>query len=83
MPIPPTAAASTTIAKLVGRAWARARVTDRIPAGTVWMRDGWAGLNDLTAGTPVIADAAVDAFHTLGFSGGQAAFDARVEVDAV
>jgi anaerobic selenocysteine-containing dehydrogenase len=62
---------------------ARARVTDRIPAGTVWMRDGWAGLNDLTAGTPVVADAAVDAFHTLGFAGGQAAFDARVEVEAV
>jgi anaerobic selenocysteine-containing dehydrogenase len=62
---------------------ARARVTDKIPAGTVWMRDGWAGLNDLTAGAPVVADAAVDAFHPLGFSGGQAAFDARVEVEAV
>jgi anaerobic selenocysteine-containing dehydrogenase len=62
---------------------ARARVTDRIPAGTVWMRDGWAGLNDLTAGTPVVADAAVDAFHALGFSGGQATFGARVEVEAV
>jgi anaerobic selenocysteine-containing dehydrogenase len=62
---------------------ARARVTDKIPAGTVWMRDGWAGLNDLTAGGPVVADAAVDAFHALGFSGGQAAFDARVEVEAV
>ena len=62
---------------------ARARVTDKIPAGTVWMRDGWAGLNDLTAGAPVVADAAVDAFHALGFSGGQAAFDARVEVEAV
>jgi anaerobic selenocysteine-containing dehydrogenase len=62
---------------------ARARVTDRIPAGTVWMRDGWAGLNDLTGGTPVVADAAVDAFHALGFSGGQATFDARVEVEAL
>jgi hypothetical protein len=62
---------------------ARARVTDKIPAGTVWMHDGWAGLNDLTAGGPVVADAAVDAFHALGFSGGQAAFDARVEVEAV
>lgn len=62
---------------------ARARVTERIPAGAVWMRDGWAGLNDLTAGTPVVPDAAVDAFHPLGFSGGQAAFDARVEVEAV
>jgi hypothetical protein len=42
------------------------------------MRDGWAGLNDLTAGAAVLPDDAVDAF---GFSGGQAAFDARVEVD--
>ena len=29
-----------------------------------------------------MADAAVDAFHALGFSGGQATFDARVEVEA-
>jgi anaerobic selenocysteine-containing dehydrogenase len=59
---------------------ARALVTARIPAGTVWMRDGWLGLNELTAGASVIPDAAVDAF---GFSGGQAAFDARVEVDRI
>jgi anaerobic selenocysteine-containing dehydrogenase len=62
---------------------ARAHVTGKIPAGTVWMRDGWAGLNDLTSGAPVVADDAVDAFHALGFSGGQASFDARVEVEAV
>jgi anaerobic selenocysteine-containing dehydrogenase len=62
---------------------ARARVTDKIPAGTVWMRDGWSGLNDLTAGVPILADGAVDAFHALGFSGGQATFGARVEVEAV
>jgi len=62
---------------------ARARVTDKMPSGTVWMRDGWSGLNDLTAGVPVLADGAVDAFHTLGFSGGQATFGARVEVEAV
>jgi anaerobic selenocysteine-containing dehydrogenase len=66
-----------------GHMHARARVTEKIPAGVVWMHDGWAGLNDLTSGTPVVADAAVDAFHALGFSGGQAAFDARVEVEAV
>ena len=59
---------------------ARALVTERIPPGTVWMRDGWLGLNELTAGASVIPDAAVDAF---GFSGGQAAFDARVEVEPV
>ena len=55
-------------------------MTARIPPGTVWMRDGWVGLNELTAGAAVIPDAAVDAF---GFSGGQAAFDARVEVEPV
>ncbi len=66
-----------------GHMHARARVTEKIQAGVVWMRDGWAGLNDLTSGAPVVADAAVDAFHALGFSGGQATFDARVEVEAL
>lgn len=56
---------------------ARARVTERIPAGTVWMRDGWPNLNRLTAGEPVLPDAAVDLF---AFSAGQATFDAMVEV---
>lgn len=55
----------------------RAHVTAKIPAGVVWMRDGWTDLNTLTSGDAVIPDAAVDA---LGFSAGQAAFDARVEV---
>jgi anaerobic selenocysteine-containing dehydrogenase len=58
---------------------AHARVTDDIPAGTVWMRDGWDGLNILTAGQAVLPDAAVDLF---GFSAGQATFEARVEVVA-
>jgi anaerobic selenocysteine-containing dehydrogenase len=56
---------------------AYARVTERIPSGTVWMRDGWEGLNRLTSGDACIPDAAVDIFH---FSAGQAAFDAMVEV---
>jgi anaerobic selenocysteine-containing dehydrogenase len=56
---------------------AYARVTERIPPGTVWMRDGWEGLNRLTSGQACIPDAAVDIFH---FSAGQAAFDAMVEV---
>lgn len=60
-----------------GELSARARVSDRMPAGTVWMRDGWPGLNRLTAGTAVLPDAAVDLF---AFSAGQASFDARVEV---
>jgi anaerobic selenocysteine-containing dehydrogenase len=56
---------------------AYAQVTERIPAGTVWMRDGWTGLNRLTSGASAIPDAAVDIFP---FSAGQASFDAMVEV---
>ncbi len=56
---------------------ARARVTAKTQRGTVWMRDGWEGLNRLTSGEIVIPDDAVDVF---GFSGGQAAFEAMVEV---
>ena len=56
---------------------AHAHVTDRVPAGTVWMRDGWTGLNRLTSGAPSLPDAAVDLF---AFSAGQAGFDAMVEV---
>ena len=56
---------------------ARARVTDRIPSGTVWMRDGWPNLNRLTRGASVLPDVAVDLF---AFAAGQASFDAKVEV---
>jgi anaerobic selenocysteine-containing dehydrogenase len=60
-----------------GEMRARARVTAAIGAGTVWMRDGWDGLNTLTSGRAAIPDDAVDIF---GFGAGQASFDARVEV---
>jgi anaerobic selenocysteine-containing dehydrogenase len=60
-----------------GALMARAHVTARIPAGTVWMRDGWPGLNALTGGAAVLPDAAVDLF---AFSAGQGTFDAMVEV---
>jgi anaerobic selenocysteine-containing dehydrogenase len=60
-----------------GELRARAHVTSRMRAGTVWMRDGWEGLNRLTSGRAVIPDEAVDLF---AFSAGQAAFDATVEV---
>jgi len=56
---------------------ARARVTDKMPEGAVWIRDGWPGLNQLTGGAPVLPDAAVDLF---AFSAGQATYDARVDV---
>jgi anaerobic selenocysteine-containing dehydrogenase len=60
-----------------GEFQAYAQVTERIPSGTVWMRDGWEGLNRLTSSAPAIPDEAVDIFH---FSAGQATFDAMVEV---
>jgi anaerobic selenocysteine-containing dehydrogenase len=63
-----------------GELRARAHVTPRIPDGTLWLRDGWPGLNTLTGSAPVLPDAAVDAF---GFSAGQATFDARVEMAAL
>jgi len=56
---------------------ARAQVTADVPEATVWMRDGWTGLNDLTSGVASIPDEAVDVFE---FSAGQAAFDAMVDV---
>jgi anaerobic selenocysteine-containing dehydrogenase len=62
-----------------GEMRARAHVTDKIPAGVVWMRDGWPELNRLTSGAPVLPDAAVDVF---AFSAGQADFGASVQVTA-
>lgn len=62
-----------------GQLAARAYVTDRIPVGTLWLRDGWPGLNSLTDSAPVMPDAAADRF---AFSAGQSTFDARVEVSA-
>jgi anaerobic selenocysteine-containing dehydrogenase len=56
---------------------ANARVTPKIPSGTVWMRDGWEGLNRVTSGEALIPDEAVDIFP---FAAGQAAFEAQVEV---
>jgi anaerobic selenocysteine-containing dehydrogenase len=55
----------------------RAHVTEKIAAGTVWMRDGWPGLNSLSEGKALLPDAAVDRF---AFSAGQATYDGRVEV---
>jgi anaerobic selenocysteine-containing dehydrogenase len=63
-----------------GEMVARAHVTAAIASGTVWMRDGWTGLNDLTSGAPIVPDAAVDVFP---FSAGQASFDARIDVTPV
>ncbi|MDG4647335.1 molybdopterin-dependent oxidoreductase [Roseibacterium sp. SDUM158017] len=65
------------VANARGRFRARARVTPRIPAGTLWMRDGWPGFNALTDGAAVLPEAALSAF---AFSVGQSGFGARVEV---
>jgi len=53
---------------------ARAQVTDRVPAGVVWMRDGWAGINALTSGSRAVPDAAAKAFRVA-----RQAYEARVE----
>jgi hypothetical protein len=42
------------------------------------MRDGWAGVNRVTSGAPVVSLAANDIVP--GIPGGQATFDAWVEV---
>ena len=54
-----------------------ARVTDRVPAGTVWIHDGWPGLNTLTDGGAAVADEATTIYP---FTVGQSAYDAFVEV---
>lgn len=56
---------------------ARAKVTGRMPAGAVWIRDGWPGLNALTDGAAVLPGSALDVF---AFSVGQSGFGARVDV---
>ncbi len=63
-----------------GEMRAVAFVTDRVPPGVVWIHDGWAGLNTLTSGAPVLPDSAVDLFD---FAAGQAEFEAFVDVEAV
>jgi anaerobic selenocysteine-containing dehydrogenase len=63
-----------------GELHARAQVSERIPNGTLWLRDGWPGLNSLTDSASVLPDAAVDRF---AFSAGQSNFNARVEVTGV
>ena len=56
---------------------ARAKVTPRMPAGAVWMRDGWPGFNALTDGSAVLPGTALAGFP---FSVGQSHYGARVTV---
>ena len=60
-----------------GRAAARARVTDDVPPGVVWMRDGWVAVNRLTSNEPCMTPEAATA---LPIPGGKAAYEALVEV---
>jgi anaerobic selenocysteine-containing dehydrogenase len=58
---------------------AKAHITDRIPPGVVWMRDGCVGLNQVTSGAAVLPEKALSFFH---FTVGQAEYEAMVEVEA-
>jgi anaerobic selenocysteine-containing dehydrogenase len=58
---------------------ATAHVTERIPGGVVWMRDGCPGLNRVTSGGPVLPEPALGLFP---FTVGQAEYAAMVEVVA-
>jgi anaerobic selenocysteine-containing dehydrogenase len=56
---------------------ARARVTADVPAGVVWMHDGWPGVNRLTSSEDALPDEAV---ARSPIPAGQAAYEALVEV---
>jgi anaerobic selenocysteine-containing dehydrogenase len=73
-----TSGASISISNQRGQCEATAHVTDDILPGVVWMRDGWAGVNRLTNGAQIVPLAANDIIP--GIPGGQAAYDAWVEV---
>jgi len=60
-----------------GEFGAIAHVTDDVPPGVVWIRDGWVGLNHLTSGDAVLTG---DALSLFPFSVGQSDYGAKVEV---
>ena len=60
-----------------GEFGAKAHVTEDVPPGVVWIRDGWVGLNHLTSGDPVLTG---DALSLFPFSVGQSDYGAKVEV---
>ncbi len=66
------------IFNLRGEFDAIATVTDAVLPGVVWMRDGWVGVNRVTSGAPIVSLTALDIVP--GIAGGQAAYDAWVEV---
>lgn len=68
------------IANQRGQFEANAHVTDDVLPGVVWMRDGWSGVNRVTSGAPIVPLIANEIVP--GTLGGQAAYDAWVEVSA-
>jgi anaerobic selenocysteine-containing dehydrogenase len=63
-----------------GQFEAHALITDDILPGVVWMRDGWTDANRVTSGAPIVP---LTANHIVpGIPGGQAAYEAWVEVQA-
>lgn len=66
-----------------GQFRAKARVTEDVQQGIIWMRDGWVGVNSVTNGDAVLSPLASDIVDPYGIPGGQAAFDALVEVRKV
>lgn len=59
-----------------------AHVTGAVLPGVVWLRDGWFGLNHLTSGAGALPAHAVDLVNAERIPGGQAAYDAMVELGA-
>jgi anaerobic selenocysteine-containing dehydrogenase len=55
----------------------KTHVTDDMPPGAVWIRDGWVGLNHLTSGDAVLTG---DALSLFPFSVGQSDYGVKVEV---
>ena len=39
---------------------AKAHITDDVPPGVLWIRDGWVGLNHLTSGDAVLTGDALN-----------------------
>lgn len=72
--------AAIRVFNLRGSVLARAKVSERILPGVVWIRDGWPGFNQLTSPVSILPDLAVDLF---AFAAGQSSFEARVDVELV
>lgn len=70
--------APIVIANQRGQFEAIAHVTDDVLPGVVWMRDGWSGVNRITSGEAIVSLEALNIVP--GIPGGQAAYDAWVEV---